>query len=72
MCTKTQGKHSFLRQVHYPALPKIGRKEKPALTSRTPLTHIVAMVWHSIQVTSPSIELDVEPETINEFALKQH
>ena len=28
---KTQGKNSFFRQVHYPALPKLGRKEKPVL-----------------------------------------
>jgi len=28
---KTQGKNLFFRQVHYPALPKLGRKEKPAL-----------------------------------------
>ena len=28
---KTQGKYSIIRQVHYPALPKSGRKEKPGL-----------------------------------------
>ena len=28
---KTQGKYSFFRQVHYPALPKLGRKEKPGI-----------------------------------------
>ena len=30
---KTQGKNSFFWQVHYPALPKSGRKEKPVLNS---------------------------------------
>ena len=43
-----------------------------ALTPRTTLTKILAMVWHSIQVTSPSIALDGEPETIKNFAVKQH
>ena len=28
---KTQEKNSFFRQVHYPALPILGRKEKPVL-----------------------------------------
>ena len=31
---KTQGKNSFFRQVHYPALPKLGRKEKPDLETK--------------------------------------
>ena len=48
------------------------------------MTHILAMVWHSIQVhlndptpqhsipdTSPSIGLGGEPETTKEFAVKQ-
>ena len=31
---KTQGENSFFRQVYYPALPKLGRKEKPGLEGR--------------------------------------
>ena len=36
------------------------------------MTKTLVTVWHSIQVTSPSIVLDGEPETIKEFAAKQH
>ena len=34
---KTQGKNSFFRQVHYPALLKLGQKENPE-EQFTPLT----------------------------------
>ena len=46
---KTQGKYSFFRQVHYPALPKLGRKEKPELSIQCAFSQAVFTFDHSVQ-----------------------